>query len=75
MGRMIALAIVAAAIWWMWKRWQGGIPAKKQSKSNQPQRLSQCVRCDAMLPSEPSERQEVAHSCDQGERCPLKQEQ
>lgn len=76
MGRLIALAIVSFAVWKLWQRWQRSLngPPSAQAPKSSPQKLSQCQRCDAMLPSAQNERQEVARSCEHGDRCPLQQE-
>lgn len=78
MGRIIALALVAAGIWWMWRKLTGQQSIQPDSTENTSksngQRLSQCQRCDAMLPSDTNDRQEVARSCDHKERCPLQHE-
>lgn len=75
MGRIIALALVSAGIWWLWKR-VSGQPSIQPDSNKKPhsQRLSQCQRCDAMLPSDAYDRREVARSCDHKDRCPLQEE-
>lgn len=75
MGRIIALAIVTGAIWWLWRRWQGPAQTQQKPTNLETQKLSECVRCDAMLPANPSERKEVAQACSHGKRCPLLLEQ
>lgn len=76
MSRLIALLAVFGGIFWLWQRWQ-----KEQSlgqddqQKNSPDRLTQCSRCDAMLPSNSVQQREVANSCNQGDDCPLKNQQ
>lgn len=76
MGRIIALALISGGIWWLWRRWQLKLNHQEPSDptaqtQRETQRLTQCQRCDAMLPSTANERSEVAKSCEHGERCPL----
>lgn len=74
MGRIIAIALVSGVIWWLWRRWQNPTSQIKNQTPSEPQRLSQCQRCDAMLPSQTEDRKAIASSCEHGERCPLQQE-
>jgi uncharacterized paraquat-inducible protein A len=74
MGRIIAIALVSGAIWWLWRRWQNPTSQIKSDGKQASQKLLQCQRCDAMLPSNSADRRAIASGCEHGERCPLHQE-
>lgn len=76
MSRLIALAVVFGGLYWLWQRWQRSTTISQDTRDTyNPERLTQCPRCDAMLPESLDQQAEVAESCDHGERCPLKQSQ
>jgi|GEM_PF-3255923 len=78
MSRLIALLVVFGGIYWLWQRWQrntlnhSGSDPSQNRQSTKNQRLTQCPRCDAMLPESSAQQKVIAESCDQGEHCPLR---
>lgn len=77
MSRLIALFVIFGGIYWLWQRWQKGpsLDHRTEDTTTDSERLTQCPRCDAMLPSSNDQQKEIANSCDHGERCPLKTQQ